>query len=280
MTFAKGIYSGVSAIEYHADPAQEASLSNSLIPTLLNKSPRHAWLAHPRLNPLYRRTDSAVFDLGRAAHSLLLEGIDNCAVIVADDWRTKAAKEERDAARESGKVPLLSHQHEQVICMVDAAKSFVSRSQLAGLFERGKGEQMMIWQMGGIWCRSLMDWPLDDRTLVVDYKTTAASCPEAWMRGHMEQHGYDTQAEFTLRGLTHLGHHGAKFKFLVQETEPPYMCYFVDPDESMLAVAASKVTRAVTLWEQCVTQKKWPGYLESYSASASAWSIAQEEGKL
>jgi len=276
-----GVYRGINATRYHSDPAPAPSLSNSIIGPLLNKSPRHAMLQHPRLNASYERTDNSVFDLGRAAHSLLLEGEDIASVIDADDWRTKAAKDARDEARANGLVPLLKHQHEQATAMVKAAREFVASTQHAGIFSDGHGEQAMVWEMDGIYCRALVDWLTEDRSLVIDYKTTGADCPQAWMRGHMVQHGYDTQAEFTKLGLNHLGHHGAKFLFLVQETEAPHMCYFVEPSESMAAVAVSKITRATKLWRECLSQNKWPGYQKTpYEAEAAAWSIADEEGKL
>lgn len=36
--------------EYHADPAPEPSLSATLAKLLISRSPRHAWMASPRLN--------------------------------------------------------------------------------------------------------------------------------------------------------------------------------------------------------------------------------------
>ena len=53
MTLPAGLHLGVIEAEYHADPAPEPSLSRSLAHTLLTRSPRHAWQAHPRLNPAW-----------------------------------------------------------------------------------------------------------------------------------------------------------------------------------------------------------------------------------
>src|SRR6266571_488600 len=68
-----GIYT-LTAEQYHADPAPTASLSSSVASILLDQSPLHAWLAHPRLNHSYVREDAnSRFDLGSAAHMMLLE---------------------------------------------------------------------------------------------------------------------------------------------------------------------------------------------------------------
>src|ERR1700677_1036911 len=94
----QGIFN-LSAEAYHADPCPTASLSSSIAGILLDQSPSHAWLAHPRLNPNYvRESADSRFDLGSAAHMMLLEQREDRIVRVsADDWRTKAAKEARAA---------------------------------------------------------------------------------------------------------------------------------------------------------------------------------------
>ena len=48
------IHTDISAEAYHADPAPEPSLSSSVAKILVNLSPAHARIAHPRLNPDYR----------------------------------------------------------------------------------------------------------------------------------------------------------------------------------------------------------------------------------
>jgi hypothetical protein len=45
---------------------------------------------------------------------MLLEGTDVCIAVDAPDWRTKAAKEQRDAIRQIGRIPLLIEQWDRV----------------------------------------------------------------------------------------------------------------------------------------------------------------------
>jgi hypothetical protein len=74
---------------------------------LLDRSPLHAWHAHPRLNPDYRHDDDTKFDVGNIAHKLMLGRGKDIVVLEFDDWRTKAAKDAREAAAAAGKLAVL-----------------------------------------------------------------------------------------------------------------------------------------------------------------------------
>jgi hypothetical protein len=129
-TLPPGIYT-MPESQYHADPCLRPSLSNSIIKVLTTKSPRHAWFAHPRLNPQHQRNESAEFDVGRAGHAWLLEGRDICVVVDANDWRTKAAQAARDDAAQVGKVALLTRQYESLSAMVATARNYLDSTGLA-----------------------------------------------------------------------------------------------------------------------------------------------------
>jgi hypothetical protein len=273
----------MTAESYHADPCPTPALSNSIIKPLLNKSPLHAWMAHPRLNPNYRSIESTTFDLGKATHSLLLEGIDSVVIVDAEDWRTKAAKEARDAARAAGKHPMLPDQALRVNAMAKACMEFVDRSPLRGFMSAGAPEQSITWleEPAGLpmWCRARIDWLLDDRSVMIDYKTTEADNPGDFIRSSMVQYGYDTQDVFYTRGMAALGAK-SKMLFLVQEVAPPYCCYIVECAESMREMARRKVQRAIWLWEECVRTDTWPGYPDAiYSAEAPMWAMQAEMSK-
>jgi hypothetical protein len=92
MTLPIGIHQTCSAALYHSDPAEQPSLSSSIAKTILSKTPRHAWLEHPRLNPAAAIVDEDdKFNLGSVAHELILRkggGFDICDF---DNWQTRAA---------------------------------------------------------------------------------------------------------------------------------------------------------------------------------------------
>jgi hypothetical protein len=271
----------MTADEYHADPAQTPSLSASVGKILMSKSAYHAWLAHPRLNPKYQAEESGTFDIGTAAHALLLEGSRaKICVIEADDWRTKAAKEARDQARASGLTPILARHNVAVIRMVDAAKAFIETTELSGIFQDGAPEQTLVWKDNGVACRSRLDWLTKDRRVILDYKSSASAQPD-WFSRQIANMGYDFQAAFYLRGLKACGHPNAQFVFLAQEVEPPHACSLHGIAPSMFAIAEAKVQRAIDLWRQCLTTGKWPAYDNRvHWAEATAWQMTQHEESL
>ena len=180
----------ISADEYHGS----AGLSASLTKTLLSRSPFHAWQDSP-LNPTRTQQEASRLDVGTIAHALLLEGVDNVEVIDAADWRTKAAKEQRDEARQAGKVPVLRHQYGQIIDMAEvASNSLAECPDMNGLkWSDGKPEQSIFWQSEGVDLRARLDWLANDYSIILDYKTTELSSPAAWMRA-IPSNGYDVQA--------------------------------------------------------------------------------------
>lgn len=252
----------MTADTYHDDPCPEPSLSASLAHVLLTCSPRHAWWAHPRLNPAFEPDRDEKFDLGTAAHAYLLQGASGFAVLDFPDWRTKAAKEARDAARDAGKVPLLAFRWADVQAMAAAAQPQLDAHEdpprpLAG----GAPEQTLVWQEGDVWCRARLDWLHHDRQTVDDYKTTGGSAnPEMWTRGPLFTNGYDLQAAFYLRGLQVLYGIAATFRFVVQENTAPFALSVIGLSPGALVLAEKKRLYAVDLWRSCLATNRWPAY--------------------
>lgn len=256
-----GIYS-MPADVYHADTVGDRpSLSASIAKILVTKSPLHAWAAHPRLNPDYVMKHEAKFDPGTAAHTVLLRDERAVQIVVASDWKTDLAQLERDVARAAGKIPILAKQWHEVQRMVEAA-----RVQLDGTradprpFTDGKAEQTMVWEDNGVLCRALVDWLRDDRQAIDDYKTTKASAnPEQWTRT-LYGIGADIQVAFYLRGCQALGWPAPEFRFVVQETYPPYALSVIGLDPPSLELADSKVEYALGLWKEALNSGVFPGY--------------------
>ena len=268
-----GIHAAVSVEAYHADPCPMPSLSASMCKILDSESPWHAWTAHPRLNPAWQPEEaSKIFDLGTVCHALLLEGADVAHVIAAlkegepvTDWRTKAAQVERDEARARGKIPLLAHQAPEVAAMIQAATAQLAvHKDACNVFRAGKPEQTLTWQEeGGIWCRARLDWLSDSRLKIADYKTTSGSANPETISRLMIASGWDIQAAFYIRGLNALHPPGAytrEFRFVIQETFPPYTLCVVGLAPEWQWSGHSKVTRAIELWRKCLAEDHWPGY--------------------
>jgi hypothetical protein len=271
----------LTAEEYHADPCPVPSLSNSIAQTMLERSPRHAWMAHPRLNPRHQREDKAAFDIGRAAHALLTGDPERFAIIDAADWRTKAAQTARDEAYAAGKVPLLADRWAGVQAMERAARAQLARhDECAGAFRPGYGdaEATLIWQEGDAWCRSRLDWISPERFLIVDYKTTGGSAdPDQWSRDAFNR-GYHIQAAFYRRAVRAVFGKDAEFRLAVQETEPPYALAVYGINGDGLELAERKVERALNLWRWCMKHDAWPAYsAQTYWIEPPPWLRQAEE---
>jgi hypothetical protein len=272
-----GIYDKVPASVYHSDCCPEPSLSASIAKLLCNASPAHAFQAHPRLNPATVAENGEHFDLGTAAHALLLEGQASVTVIDAPDFRTKAAREARDAAYAAGRTPLLAGKWADVQAMVAAARGQLDRHTDGGadMFTNGQPEQTLIWREGPTWCRARLDWLRPGG--IDDYKTTPHSTanPEHWSRSIFGM-GFDIQAAFYLRGLKALTGYDAIFRFAVQEPYPPYALSVIGLSPDTLLLGEKKVITALEMWRECLEANEWPGYpRRTCYATLPAWEEAR-----
>lgn len=283
VTLGPGIHT-IDADTYHADPCEQPSLTSTVARILTTDSPLHAWCAHPKLNPDFTNVEAPHFDLGTAAHSLLLEGEANVEVIDYPDWRKKDAQEQRDAAYEAGKQPLLTHQWLEVERMVQAASiQLEAINATPVIFASGHAEQTLIWQEDDVTCRARLDWLHDDNTAIDDYKTSSRTAnPESFSRS-LFNIGYDVQAAFYLRGLRALTGEDAQWRWVVQETTPPYALSVVSLTPAALELANAKVDYAITRWRECLTSGVWRGYpTEVCYAELPGWEEArwlEKEGR-
>jgi hypothetical protein len=213
----------IDAADYHDDPCEQPSLSASIAAILCTQTPAHAWVAHPRLNPHFERHEEQKFDVGTAAHSLLLEGESAVRVVYADDWRTKEAKELRDEARAHNQIPLLEKHWAAVQAMAAAVRTQLERvDAVPPLFTDGKPEQTLVWEEAGVTCRARLDWLRDDYQAADDLKTTSRTAnPEQWARSLFGS-GRDVQAAFYRRGIRAVTGVDADFRYCIVETYPPF----------------------------------------------------------
>lgn len=247
---------------YHADPCPEPSLSTSIAKVLLGKSPRHAKTQHPRLNPNFTRTTRKEFDLGSAAHALMLGSHEKFVRIDAKDFRTKDAKAARDAAYEFDHIPLLEHQWTEVERMVAAGRAQLEVHEDArNAFTDGTPEVVLIWQEGGVWCRCMLDWKPNSSRVFYDYKTTGQSANPDDFQSTFYNLTYDVQCAFYRRGIRAvLGVEDPVFEFVVQETADPFALSVVGITPAAVDLADRKVDEALNLWRWCLQNDTWPGY--------------------
>jgi hypothetical protein len=262
----------MSMAEYLAIPA----LSSGLCNTLLAYSAYHA--KHEQDNRA--ADDSDASDAGTAIHSALLEGMDAIVALDYPDWRTKAAKEARDAARAAGSIPMLAHKVERIGAAVGAAKNFIARSELAGVFDSGQPEMTLIWNEGAVLCKAKPDWLSADRSLMIHVKTTQGSAnPDSWIRNQLTPCGYDLALAFYERGLSEVAQvENIRSVFLVIEQQEPHGCSLVGLDPASHDLASRKAARAIRLWAECQRSGKYPSYPSRICwAAPKPWEMAQED---
>lgn len=278
-----GFYFDMAEPDYRADPCPTPSLTQSLAKILLERSPLHAWTAHPKLNPDFRPDDDTKFDIGNLCHVLLIGRGKTFVVLDFDDWRTKEAREQREVAAEHGRLAVLGKHYRLAERMVDAAREQLKLRRLSHLFNDGTGETVMAWKEGELWFRQMIDWLTHDRCTFADYKTTDFCVAPHGLGRIMVNAGWDIQAAMAERGLNELdGYKPRRFLFIVQETEVPYCLSVVELSESVLTMGRKKLQAAVNLWRLCMERDLWPGYaaeivVPEYPGWAEAQWLTREE---
>lgn len=258
-----GIYRGVLDADYREDPCPIPSLTQSLCKIINERSPKHAWTACASLNNDWLPDDDPKFDVGNAAHKLVLGRGKDFEIIDADDWRTKAAKDTRIDAAKAGKIGILSYQFERASTMAQATFRQIGKHEDSDAFTNGAAEVMICWQEGGIWFRSLIDWLHDDQRTVDDFKSTGMSVAPHVLGIRAEAGGWDIQAAFIERGLDVLDPAGAGrrlFRFVAQETEEPHALNVMHMDERWLTMGRKKVQHAIDRWSYSIKSGIWSSY--------------------
>jgi hypothetical protein len=283
-----GLYE-MPAARYHDDPCAEPSLSASVAHILLSQSPAHAREAHPRLNPEHEAGDpTAEMDEGTALHAAILESHSVVAVCEFDDWRTGSARQARQLARDTGKIPILAKRWKVVQKVAEAVRSQLPHHEVGDVLHSGFAERVMVWQedtpAGPIWMRSRVDWlpgavsPLDRPAHIYDLKTVGGSAePGAWGK-KMATEGYALQAALYLRGARALGLPALGFRFIVVERDPPYALSVCECAPDLMHFAEQRAAAAISLFGRCLHDNDWPGYPGRVAhVEAPAWAVMQWE---
>lgn len=264
MLLPQGIYLNMPTRDYFADPAPAPSLTQSLAKIIIERSPLHAWYAHPRLNPDFRSDDATKYDVGNIAHALMIgRGKEIVVLDGYDDWRKDAAKKAREEAAAQGKLAVLGKHYALAGRMVDAAVMQLKLRGETELFREGDGEAVTIWQEGPIWLRQMIDWLSPYRLIVADYKTTDLCAAPDQIARIASNAGWHIQAAMSERGLDVLHPQTAgrrRYVFVVQETEPPYQINVVDMSETWLTMGRKMLTYAIERWKICTARNQYSGY--------------------
>lgn len=267
------LFSNMTAHEYHSDPCLEPSLSSHVAELLVRKSPRHAWLAHPRLGGV-RRPPSKAMDTGTLIHALVLGKGAEIVTVDAPDWRTKAAQQARDDARAQGKTPVLTR---ELLDATDAAEQIILQLRDFGILLTGQSEAAVFWQEKSddgrtVYCRGMVDHLLPNGS-VFDLKTARSAHPAAARRSILD-YGYYIQAHAYQQAMRALGHESPSFIFGFVELEPAVTVLPVRVGPGFAELGARDWRRAVNLWATCLQLDSWPGYAgDIVTVDAPPWAL-------
>ena len=267
--------------QYYADPCSVPSLSSSIAKVLIQKSPSHAYLEHPRLGN-QRKAPSEDMDEGTLVHKLLLGENTRMVIIDADDFRTKDAKAARDEARAARQTPVLRRKYDAAVIVCEKIRANIRQF---GIDLDGASEVSIEWTEDGVLgdpvvCRCRMDHTWLEEGRILELKKAESAHPRDISRA-IDNYAYDLGAVAYTRALEALKPEFAgrvNFGFLFVEIEPPYSVVPVWMDGAYTAMGTSKWRRAVRTWERCLASGQWPGYVTAPVAIAPPpWALAAEE---
>jgi len=258
-----GVYTAdeLSLEDYHRDIVPGGSLSSSGARALLSPG-CPAQFHYDRQHPQPVKKE---FDLGTAAHRLILGDGPELVEVKVADWRTKDAQRQAAEARERGAVPLKTADYEQVHAMADALRQ---HRTAASLFDPvgGQPEQSLYWidPITKITCRARPDWlrtPTQSRAIVSDYKT-AAKVDRRSIQRAIRDHGYHQQAAWCIDGARHVGiaDERAVFLLVFQAKNPPYHVVVAQVDALDLRIGHAKNAVARDIYRECTETGVWPAY--------------------
>jgi hypothetical protein len=266
MSFSPGIYPGITNSAYHAD----AALGSTSLKTLATKTPAH--YQHDKAHP----KSSDAFDLGTAAHSLILEGDESgVKVIEVDDKRGAKWTEPADEARAAGQIPLTSKEWDQVNGMRNAV---MAHPAARAAFTNHKAEQSVFWDEDGLMLKCRPDAWHPGWTLV-DLKTARDANPKEFGKTAHE-YGYHQSAAHYIDGVKAATGEELPFHFVLVEKTEPYLVSVVELDAEAVNIGRQLNDRAKRIYRECVESNTWHGYPSPDLVSLPMWAIYQTEDLL
>lgn len=250
------IIRSLPSADYHALKALSASMAIALV----ERCPLIAF-TESSFNPALEIDHKPAFDVGTALHLAVLEPDRFAERTVChgfDDYRSKDAREARDAAYDAGKTPLKPAEADLVFALRDSIHNTPEVARL--LAQPGDAEVTLTWEFDGLPCKARPDFLAADASFAIDLKSAVAAHPDAISRKAMQE-GWQTRSAFYMAGIHAVtGRLPDSYWYVVAEKSPPYICQLYEMDAKALVRGEQIVGRAVHLFRECLEMGVWPKY--------------------
>lgn len=245
----------MSAADYHAVPA----LSAGGAWLLASECAALYWHFSP-FNPACAPSKNGKpMDVGTAVHLAALEPArlaQRTVLIDADDYRTKVARDSRDAAYAAGLRPLLTKDAVLVDRLSDAIRG---NRHAAELLDGADTEVSYFWEADGIPCKARADAVSRDGRMA-DLKASASAAP-AFFRRQAFDAGHFLRDPWYRDGWECAdGKRIAEYWFIVVSREEPHLVTTCRLDDRAIEWGRQKIRRAMTLFRHCRERNVWPPY--------------------
>jgi hypothetical protein len=267
--------------EYHRHHAVSKSHLDQVA-----RSPLHYWARYVDPNRIEPQPTPAM-RLGTAVHTLTLEQDtwdSRYITAPALDRRTKEGKARwAEFEAEAGGRELISAEDRAVVSRM--AEAVWTHPAAALLLKQlpGKAETTWMWidDATNLDCKCRPDWLTDDRSLIIDLKTTEDASP-AGFRKSIGNWRYHVQASWYLDGIERTtGTRPDQFIFICVEKKPPYAVAVYAADAEMIALGAQTAARDLEVLATCKAAGSWPGYSEQIEMiSLPAWMRPRPDGSM
>lgn len=278
----QGIFYDIPADTYHKGLIEVADVNGLRIKPLSSTGAKVLVKQSPAdyLRSIATRTEKKAFDLGHAAHELILEGgLQTVEVLDFDSYRSKAAQQARDAVYATGGTPMLDRDLQGAYAMEKAVRSH----ELAdSLLRDGQPEvSALVWdEEYQIYFQTRFDWLRDDGW-IIDLKTSRCATPDEFNRD-IAAFYYHLQASLYERAARLLGIDFKGWRWVVVQSVEPYNVFVVEYSELDRLTGEQRMHTALRKYADGVHTGVWPAFPDLYISELPAYATydGEEEGEM
>lgn len=244
-----GIVPNLDEAIYHADPALGSTDIRAVV-----KSP--AKFAEYRNDP-FEPTEA--MRLGSAVHAKVLGTPSPVVVLHYENYRTKQAQSDRDAAIADGKTPFLDGS-ERLAAIEAMAEAVLAHKGAREILEAVQGREVSAFVTDpatGVPLKARFDIYGDQEC--ADLKSAADASPSGFERA-VKDHRYDIQQEHYLKVRELLLGDRPRFRFIAVESVRPYLVAVHELDDQWQEIGDVWATAGRRIYQECEGAGIWPGY--------------------